>query len=101
MWIKLLTFFLGVLGELLISFIRNAQAARADNPQLIQYLNALVTRIEESPGLTGEQKRTYVQDNLKAYAVKLGVDLKDSIVNSLIELAVQKLKEAQAKTEAL
>ena len=42
--------------------------------------------------LTNEEKRKKAFDSIKQYAIKNGIETKDSLINALIELSVLRLK---------
>jgi hypothetical protein len=84
---------LGVLAELVIIFARNMRAARADDPRILAVGEDIVNGItRDHPEWTAEEKRSYAAQALKEHARILGKDLKDSLVNSIVELLVQKTR---------
>ena len=106
-----LKLFLGFLADYIIAFVKNLKAARADNPALWQTAEMIITQINDAhPDWSGEQKRSYAFDAIKAAAKELlkdtgksaveslggattqNTDVADSTINSLIELIVQKLR---------
>lgn len=95
MWAMILKFALGLLGEIVISFIRELQARRADNENLLKYTVSLVDAMERSPHLTNDQKKEYVVSNMKQYAIELGVDLTGSLTTGLIDAAIQHVRRLQ------
>lgn len=93
MWAMLLKVALGFLGEFLLAFVRQLRAARADDKNFIEVASRIVRDIGgEHPEWPGDMKRAYARDAIKIYAKGLGRDLGDSLVNTLIEVAVQNLK---------
>ena len=95
MWAIILKFALGLLGEVVISFIRALQERRADNESLLKYTISLVETMENSPDLTNDQKKEYVVSNMKQYAIELGVDLTGSLTTGLIDAAIQHVRRLQ------
>lgn len=90
----LLRLVLGFLGEFVASFVRNLQAARLDDPSLTAMLERVVRGVARThPDWSGEQKRTFALTEAKMWALNAGRDVKDSLLNTLLELVVQRVKE--------
>ena len=83
---------LGALGELLVDFIR-AQRRNVLDAQLIADIDAHVAMVAaEHPDWPDAAKRAHVVLLVRLYLERHELDLKDSLVNALIELSVQRLK---------
>jgi len=84
---------LKLLGELIVAFIENLRKARMDDPDLAGVVLKIVQGINnDHPEWDNEQKWRYAKDAVIQYGKGLGKDFKDSLINTLIELAVQKVK---------
>ena len=101
MWNSMLAFLLGEIGQYIILFIANLKRARANDPRLFTMIENLVTDIETRQVpvgdgtmrlYTGAEKRNHVSSVSLAYAKELGLDIGSALLNSLIELVVQKVK---------
>lgn len=95
MWAMVLKFALGLLGELVVAFIKSLQERRADNENLLKYTVSLVKAMELAPDLTNDQKKEYVMTNLKHYAGELRIDITESLTNGLIDTAIQHVRRLQ------
>ena len=96
----LIAWFKGVFSNLLRKFKSFIDAAI---PAIQQILIAQLTDIGEEvvrnlsvSTLTSEQKRKEAFKIIAKYATEKGLDAKDSIINLVIELAVQKFKNENA-----
>ena len=106
-----LKLFMGFLADYIIAFVKNLKAARADGPALWQTAELIITQINDAhPDWSGQQKRDFAFDAIKAAGKELlkdveksaveslggattqNADITDSTVNSMIELIVQKLR---------
>lgn len=95
---RLLVWLLGFLGEFLLIFIRNLRAARGDNQTLLEGASQIVKDIDtDHPEWENDKKRIYARDALMVYARSLGSDLRTSLANALVELAVQRLKSFETR----
>jgi hypothetical protein len=89
----LLQYLLPAIANLIISFLKNLVSAQANDPTIIEVIGNIVQGIEgDHSDWSGEQKRSYVFDAVKQYFTRTGKEIKDSLVNTLIELSVQQLK---------
>ena len=89
----LLQLLVQTLARFLIAFIRNLDKARMNDPSLFSIVADVVGGIgHDYPDMPNEQKRQMAFDAIKQWGSNLGRDLKDSLVNALIELAVQETK---------
>ena len=59
--------------------------------QLSDFANKAVSELNVAT-ITNEERRKQAFDKIKAYAIENGITARDSLINLLIELAVQKLK---------
>ena len=88
---------LGFLGDFIVPFIKALIAARANDENLLTAVQNVVTGIDKDhPDWSGSQKRDYALSALQTHFKTLGKDVADSVINTLIELAVQKMKAPQA-----
>lgn len=84
---------LGLIGEMILAFIDNLRASRADDPELASVIESIVRGIDaDNPDAPGEQKFEWAYAALNTYLSNVGRDLKTSLKNSLIEMAVQKVR---------
>lgn len=93
----LLSWALGALGQLLVAFIAQMRTARADNPELLAAVAKAVAEAEARAGWNGPQKRGYVYTAVRQWCADFGLDVRDSIINALIELAVVQMVPAPTK----
>ena len=56
-------------------------------------IQEIVTEADKQSGLTGEQKKKFVEDKIK----ELGLDIKKSAMNLAIETAVSSIKKFQGE----
>ena len=84
----LLGWVLGQLGQFLIALIAQVRKARADNPELLAAIGKAVAEAEANGAWNGPQKRTYVYGQVVSWCRDFGLDLRDSVINALIEIAV-------------
>jgi hypothetical protein len=88
--------FLGFLGQLILAFVSNLAAARMDDPALASVIAAIVEGIQhDHPEWSNDQKWEYAFKAAKEYAQSVGKEARDSLINTLIELSVQRLKSAK------
>lgn len=93
--IALLPTILGFLGELLAAFLGNWEKAHANDPNLAAVIYSYVQSAQANAMLkTPDEKYQWVFDRMKEWAVAEGKAVGDSMLNTLIELAVQRLKAA-------
>lgn len=90
----LLSWVLGNLGQLLVSLIAQMRKARADNPELIAAVSKAVAEAEANASWNGPQKRGYVYAAVVSWCKDFGIDVRDSVINVLIELAVVQITPA-------
>ena len=84
----LLAWVLGNLGQLLIALIAQIRKSRADNPELLAAIAKAVAEAEANAAWNGPQKRGYVYGQVVSWCRDFGLDLRDSVINALIEIAV-------------
>jgi hypothetical protein len=93
-WTMLLRLAIGFLADLVASFVRNLRSARLDDPSVVAVIDRIVRGIAvDHPDWTGEQKRARAADSAKIYLANMGKDIADSLLNTILELSVQKLKD--------
>ena len=94
---SLLSSLLGLLGESIIAFIDNYRAARMDNVEFTEAVKFLVDKVAiEHPEWNGAKKREYVVGEAKIWLNAAGLDLKESLIRTTTELAVQALDATRA-----
>lgn len=82
--------------EFFVAFLTNLQAARADDQSALATVEQIVLGLErDHPDWDGAQKREYAFDAARRYFMNAGKDVSSSLVNTLIELVVQKAKTQQ------
>ena len=88
-------YLLPALVEFFFAFLANLKAARADDADALATVELIVKGIQaDHPEWSGDQKRAYAFDAIKKYFADAGREVGSSIVNTLVELAVQRLKAA-------
>lgn len=81
------------LVEFFFAFVENLRAARADDPSALATVEQIVLGLDrDHPEWDGAQKRAYAFDAAKTYFANVGKDVSTSVINTLIELVVQKAK---------
>src|SRR6185436_775402 len=94
--LQLLALLLPFLFEFLGPFFRNLMAANADDPPFLDSMYQIVRGINEAhPGASNDDKYEMAFSAAKVLAKDKGKELKDSAINALIEMAVQRLKSLQ------
>ena len=102
---QIIRLFLGAAAEYVLAFLKNFAKARADNPKLWSVATEIIQQIAVAhPEWPGEQKRSYafdaikvawrelLKDTLEAGKEAILPDNSSGIVNTMIELIVQKLR---------
>lgn len=93
MWLRILRLLLGFLADFLVSFLLALRAARIDDENFLAVVYDIVRDLAVAhPDWSDERKRAWARDAIQVYARSLGKDLKDSMINALIEISVQRLK---------
>ena len=91
MWVIVLKYALGLLGELAVLFLRDLIEQKATDPQLMRVAESIVRRIERRPhGLTGSAKARVARANIRLQLPEITKNMKDSALNGIIELMVHK-----------
>jgi hypothetical protein len=81
--------------EFFMAFLKNLQSAHADDPTVLSTVEQIVSAITvDHPDWSGEQKRSFALSAIKQRFSELGKEVGDSLINTLVELAVQKQKAA-------
>lgn len=90
----ILKLFLGILFDFLRVFLINLRQAAKDNPDFIGVVESIVSGIDQDhPEWTDEEKREHAFKSVKAYLKEVGKDVRDSLINATIEVAVQKINQ--------
>lgn len=95
--LAILPMVLGFLGQLFVAFLQNWNATHGNDPNLASIVYSYVQSAQANPTLiTDDDKYQWVVDRMKEWAMVEGKLIKDSMLNTLIELAVQRLKAVNA-----
>lgn len=103
MWQKLLIQVLlaliPILGDLIVAFIENLQKWLS-NPNDARDISAVIWNLvlseeQSNPDASGDVKWQNVYDAALIYVNNKGVEVSKSLINTMIELAVQKYKSTQ------
>jgi Bacteriophage holin of superfamily 6 (Holin_LLH) len=106
MWQKLLVQVLlaliPVLGDLIIAFIQNLQKWLT-NPDDTRDISGVIWELvvgeeKNNPDLDGDVKWQRVYEAAVIYVESKGLEVSKSLINTMIELAVQKYKAQQVQT---
>jgi hypothetical protein len=91
--IALLPTILGLLGEFLAAFLTNWEASHAADPNVAAVIEGYVQSAEANPALaSGAEKWWWVRDRMAEWLLAEGKAMTKSMLNTLIELAVNKIK---------
>lgn len=86
---------LGFLGQLLVAFLQNWNVAHGTDPNIAAVIYSYVQSAQANTELkTNDERYQWVFDRMKEWAVMEGKAIKDSMLNTLIEISVQRLKAA-------
>lgn len=93
--IPILIYALGELGEFIIAFVRNMAAGESFNKSVADAAKTIVASMEADLNLSGDEKRQGAAAAIKAWHSDNGLPVPgNSTINTLVELAVQRLKKA-------
>jgi hypothetical protein len=82
-----------LLGALVTAIIKNLQTHDMDDDDIQTMVMEVVSGIDiDHKDWTSDQKRSYAFDAIIQWGKEEGRELKESLVNTLIEMCVQKLK---------
>ena len=94
---QLIIFILGELGQFIIAFVEDLLKGEKFVPALFDAAHEVVSSIDTSTILSGEEKKIAASNAIAERADEMGIpQLSDSQMNTLVELAVQKLKQGKA-----
>lgn len=89
----------GVLGQFVGTFLQNWEKDHAGDNQLLDYIAQLVASAGQNPTLTtGDQRWQWVFDTATAALPGMGKTIGTSMLNTLIELAVQNFQASMASS---
>ena len=97
----MITWLLQILGIIAVKLWEIAwtaikkEVANAINNKALQNLAVSIVDSLKDKDMTNREKRDRAAELLKAQALALGMDIKDSIVNTLVELAVVYIKNKE------
>jgi len=94
--LKILAVVLPYLFQFLVAFLKNMQTAKADDPAFLESVYLVVKGIQEAhPTATGDEKWTMAVDATKVLAAAKAKVVSGSLINALIEVALQRVKAEQ------
>jgi hypothetical protein len=97
--LKILAVVLPYLFQFLAAFLRSLQTAKADDPAFLESVYLIVRGIQEAhPTATGDEKWTMAVDAVKVLGAAKAKVVSTSLVNALIEVALQRVKAEQVAT---
>ena len=88
---SLLSSLLGVVSSGIIAFISNYREARMDNVGLVEAIAIIVRDLEKHPEKSGAEKMESAVGDARIWLNATGMDAKDSLLRTLVELQVQTL----------
>lgn len=89
----------GLLGEYVAAFLRNWEAQHGGDNALLDYIYQKVESAALNPMLkSGEARWQWVLDTTRDDLLAQGKQVADSLLNTLIELALQKFKRASVSS---
>lgn len=95
MWKMVLRLLVGAIFEALAAFLDNMVEQKSNNAQLVKFIEDTVRAANDpATGLKSDLgKRSWVKHTVTDFARDgLGIEVSDSMLNTFIELTVQKVK---------
>lgn len=92
MWNIIIPILLGLLGEFLVALAKNMRRNRLSNLPEVAY--SIVEGVDKQhPDWSGKEKRAFAYSAIEHHIRRNNGVAKESVINCLIELAVQKIKD--------